>query len=128
MQVYKYFFSILFSVIFLITGQRNILAVTKSIKSTNQNYISKSAIIKFIDNISEGIENETDFCFDEKIDSDDDNSICLNYFVPTLNCSHFDSNVLNHKRCYKSSNHFSHEKLRKYILFCSLKLDFQSRA
>jgi len=128
MQFNKYFLSFILTVSILFSGQKNIQAFVGSFnnhQSTFFKFTQKSDIF----NLAESIENNEegyDYLLDEEIDDEDD------HFLFLQECKYFQNNFsylekdINPKKWYKNSSHLLLSNVRRYILFCSLKLDYTS--
>jgi hypothetical protein len=131
MHFNKFFLSLFLSVFLVFTGQKNIAAFVDS--NIHIHHFSKSGNKAFSYSYSENIDNsdEKDFFFDEELDSDDDHTQ-TDYLYLSCNkhscISSFNNKDRNPKKWYRNNVHLFNNNLRRYILFCSLKLDYQELA
>lgn len=130
MQFNKYFLSFILTVSVLFSGQKNIQAFVGS-TNFHQKTFSKTIQKSDIFSYSESIENDgedNDYFLDEEIDNEDDHFLYLHDYKHVQNNFSFVEKDSNPKKWYKNNTHLLLNKVRRYILFCSLKLDYNSIA
>ncbi len=126
MQFNKYFLSFILTVSVIFSGQKNILAFEGS-SNFHQKTILKSSQKSDIFNYSESIENDyesNDYILDEELDNEEDHFLYLHDYRIEQNNFSFVEKDSNPKKWYKNNSHLLLNKVRRYILFCSLKLDY----
>jgi len=126
MQFNKYFLSFILTVSILFSGQKNIQAFVvgsnfheKTVINSTQKF-DTLCFTKSIENDGD----ESDYILDEELDNEDDHFLYLHNYRKEINNFSFVVKDSNPKKWYKNNTHLLLNNVRRYILFCSLKLDY----